>query len=522
MKLKLVSAILVIVLSISLLSVGCNSVGQKKEGGLTALDETVEFKPLTAEGDSKLANNPDRGYRTEFVVYVKRTLPSGQKPAARTVYVDQSEENIREQIQNIFNIYIYNRDEQAKLALSYIYITDWREKELDENLLNFFKIYFTMCREQKIKNMLRISYCSTTANLDEGADEKTIVRHTKQLKPVISEFADTIHTISCGFVGAYGEWASTYQRPPVDYATIIKAIVENLAAPNKLYFSIRSPSYKNLVGKDYEYYWSISHNNDAMFGLQTHGWESGGYEVGTPDWEQVTKEGAYTPQGGEMFVNGNMIKTGRIPSGMEILLECYYHRHTSMSFWHGYLEAYREDNVMKRWQQNEQITAQKLSAEGVIYDPYWFMYEDGTPIYRNPYEFIRDHLGYKLQAQKANISWSGSADDKISIEMSLVNYGFAAAFNMMSGFAILDSDYNLVTEVEAGTPSTWYNRDPDDPYSMEVLTHTISAELDVVSNEGQYYIAFYLKNTMGTYAALSNDMPYKNGYNILYSFEMQY
>lgn len=519
MKLKLVSIVLSAVTLLSVFSVGCKQT-KPSVTGEAFFDETIDFVPLTAEDDGKLANNPDRGYRTEFVIYVKRTLPAGKKPAARTVYVDQSEEQIREQIQSIFNIYIYNRDEQAKLSLSYIYITDWREKELDENLLNFFEIYFTMCREQKIKNMLRVSYCTTTANLDEGADEKTIVRHTKQLSPIISKYADTIHTISCGFVGAYGEWAEAYQRPPVDYATIIKAITENLAVPNNLYFSIRSPSYKNLLGADYEHYWSISHNNDAMFGLQTKGWDSGGYSVGTPDWEQVTKEGAYTPQGGEMFVNGNMLETGRIPSGMEIILECYYHRHTSMSFWHGYLEAYKSDNVMKRWQQNEQVTPQKLSAEGVIYDPYWFMYDDGTPIYRDPYQFIRDHLGYKLQAQNANISWSGEEADKISIEMNLVNYGFAAAFNMISGFAILDSNYNVVSEVKAGQPSTWYNRDPDDPYSMEVLTHTVSAELDGVSKGGEYHIAFYLKNTMETYAALSNKMPYVNGYNILYSFEI--
>ena len=519
MKRKAISLILCLFLILSFFTVGCTKESNKEEAE-ASFDESLEFIPLTAEGDSKLANNPDRGYRTEFVFYVKRTLPAGQKPAARTVYVDQSEEKIREQIQSVFNIYIYNRAEQSKLALSYIYITDWRGRELDENLLNFFKIYFTMCREQKIKNMLRVSYCTTTANLDEGADEKTIVRHTRQLKDVIAEFSDTIHTISCGFVGAYGEWAETYQRPPVDYATIIKAITENLAVPNNLFFSIRSPSYKNLCGSDYEHYWSISHNNDAMFGLQTKGWESGGYSVGTPDWEQVTKEAAYTPQGGEMFVNGNMLQTGRIPSGMEIILECYYHRHTSMSFWHGYLEAYREDNVMKRWQNNEQVTPQSLSAQGVLYDPYWFVYDDGTPLYRNPYQFIRDHLGYKLQAQSAKVSWSGNSEDKISVDMSLKNYGFAAAFNMMSGFAILDKDYNVVSEVAAGEPHTWYNRDPENTYSQEVLTHNISAELDGVSQEGTYYIAFYLRNTMNSYAALSNDMPYKNGYNILYSFEV--
>lgn len=501
---------------------GCSSKsGKPAKEQQTAISENVSLAPLTKEGDDKLKDNPDRGYRTEFVIYVKRTLPDGQKPAARTVYVDQSEQAIRDAIQSIFNIYIYNRAEQSKLSLSYVYITDWREKEIDDNLKNFFRIYFTMCREQKIKNMLRICYCSSTKDLDEGADQRTIVRHTKQLSDIISEFSDTIHTISCGFVGAYGEWVATYQYPEVDYATVIKAIVENLCVPNDLFFSIRSPSYKNLVGKDYKYYWSISHNNDALFGQQTKGWESGGYEVGTPDWEQVTQEGAYTPQGGEMFVNSAMINTGRIPSGWEVILECYNHRHTSLSFWHGYLEVYAQDNVMKRWQLYETITTEKLNANGMVHDPNWFLNKNGEVVQRDPYEFLRDHLGYRLFAKEVKVDWSGKLSDKIKVEMNLNNFGFAAAFNMHSGFVLLDENYKEVYFVEAGEPKTWYNRDPDNPKSSEVLTHNVSAELEAANLTGTYHIAFYLKNTMETKAALANDIPYENGYNILYSFEIK-
>ncbi len=495
---------------------GCG--GDESSGSIA---QNVQLAPLTSEGDEKLFDNPDRGYRTEFVFYVKRTKKSDETYDARTVFVDRDEESIRKAIQSVFDIYIYNKPEKAKLSLSYIYITDWRDKELDENLLNFFKIYFEMCREQKIKNMLRICYCSGTSRLDEGADQITIIRHIKQLKDTIAEYADTIHTISCGFVGAYGEWADVYQYPSVDYATIIKAVTEHLAVPNNLFFSIRSPKYKNLVGSDYEYYWSISHNNDAMFGLQTKGWNSDDYEVGTPEWEQVTKEAAYTPQGGEMFVNSNLLSTGRVPSGMEILLECYAHRHTSMSFWHGYLDAYKDDNVIKRWQVYEQVTAEILTANNVIYDPNWFLNSDGSAAYRNPYEFIRDHLGYRLVGKNVNVNWSGELTDKINVDLEFNNYGFAAAFNMMSSFAVLDSEYNLVSEISAGDPHTWYNRDPENPSSTEVLTHNISAALDAPQAKGSYYIAFNLKNTMGTTAALANNIPYENGYNILYSFKVK-
>ena len=104
--------------------------------------------------------------------------------------------------------------------------------------------------------------------------------------------------------------------------------------------------------------------------------------------------------------------------------------------------------------------------------------------------------------------------------MTFKNYGFAAAFNMISGFAILDSENNVLFEIAAGEPKTWYNRDPDEPSSPHVLTHTVSAELDGIKKKGTYRVAFYLRNTMGTYARISNKLDIENGYNVLYTFQV--
>lgn len=516
---RLIAFVLCIILVLSL-SIGCSEQknGNKEVLEFDSVSESVSFAPLNSNDDALLWNNPDRGFRTEFVIWARKTQGNAPREK-RTVYVDESEEQIRKDIQSVFDIYIYSKSLKPKLALAYIYITDWRNGELDENVLRFFDIYFTMCREQGIKNMLRVSYCDNHNELDRGADQQTIVRHVKQLRDTISKHADTIHTIECGFVGSYGEWASAYQHPPVDYATVIKAIVENLAVPNNLYFSIRDPNYKNMVGKDYEHYWSIAYNCDAMFGYQDR-WCSDGYLPDTARWAQVENEGAYTPQGGEMFTNQAMFNSNTIPNGWEMIMQCYYHRQTSMSSWHGYMEAYYTDNVMQRWMDNEVISTSKLDSKGMIYDPAWFLDDNGNTVERNPYEFIRDHLGYKIVAQQMNLSWSGNPADMITIDMSLINYGFSAAFNLESGFAILDSDGNVISETVAGEPNKWYNRNPDDPYSREVLTHTIFAELRAPEKSGEYKVAFFLRNKMGQYANLSNKVTRLNGYNILYTFEI--
>ena len=42
----------------------------------------------------------------------------------------------------------------------------------------------------------------------------------------------------------------------------------------------------------------------------------------------------------------------------------------------------------------------------------------------------------------------------------------------------------------------------------------------VLTQAGEYKIAFFLRNTMGQYANLSNEVTRVNGYNILYTFKI--
>lgn len=514
MRKRTVSLLLCLLLMFSFCFVGC----EKKDSVIfNPVNKTVNVKPLYSEGDDQLWGNPDRGFRTEFLILLKKTR-GNEKYDPRTIFVDESEEQIRKDIQSIFDIYIYSKPLKCKIALTYIYLTEWRREELSEDFFRFLDVYFEMCREQGIKNNLRFAYCDSHEALDRCADEQTMIRHIKQLKEPVSKNADAIHTIESGFVGSYGEWASVYQEPAVDYATIVKAIVENLAVPNNLFFSV-SYGPKDTIEKDYEYYWSISHNNDAMFGYHNRGWKPNS-EYGTPGWLRLEKEGAYTPQGGEMHTNLTVMNNNTVPIGWEMVMQCYYWRQTTFSAWHGYLEAYWKDNVMQRWMDNERITAEKLSSKGMIYDPSWFLNENGETVERNPFEFIRDHLGYKIVAQDVGVSWSGKTSEKMNVTMNLINYGFSAAFNLESGFVLLDSDGNVVSEVKAGEPNKWYNRSPEDAYSTEVLTHEISTEIAPPTESGSYRLAFYLRNTMGQYAKLSNTVEILKGYNILCSFEI--
>lgn len=510
-------------------------------------DETIELLPITASNDGLLDRNPDRGYRSEIVLRIDSTRRTDKKHDSRTVFADESEKIIRSTMETTFNFYFKDAVSNDRMFLAYIYLTDYHNSDLSDDAMKAIKIFFEICRERKVKSMLRFCYNWSYAKnfklsdenkkllASECADEATILHHIEQLKPLIAEYSDTIHTISNGFIGYVGEWAYSYQYPEVDYPTVMKAIVEKLCVPNGLYFSNRDPEYKNqLIERepDYKYLRYIGNNNDAMFGEQTNkDWYSGNMQLGRPEWQQVTDEAAYTPQDGEMFTLNAVIDTDhgryynpRVPSGLQMILECAHHRHTSMSNWHCYAEALSpshknyENNIMLNWKTKHTITEQELIDNKIIYDPAWFYDDEGNKVTRNPYDFIKDHLGYRLVASK--ISTSTNNDNKINVTMNFKNYGFAAAFMLESGFAVLDDEYNVIETIKAGEPEKWYSHDPENYLSTEVIEHSIDAALPLPTESGKYYIAFYLKNTMNDGARLSNKVNFKNGHNILYAFEI--
>ena len=539
MKHRIVALLLCFVIVASVILSGCSDKVPKQV--TTAVDDTVTFTPLTASGDSVISDNPDRGFRTQFVLYIEKTKEPGIEYDKRTFFCDMTEDAILEKIDFIVRIYFPTGSwHDSKLVNSYVYLTSFHDyEEIPESAVKIIKIYFDTLRKKKIKQNLRIAYNYNYALyngieenklklVSECATQEIILKHIDQLAPVINEYADTMHKISCGFIGYGGEQAVTYQWPPVNYNTVIKAVVEKWCVPNNLYYSVRLPEYEYNLKKtepDWQYFGYIGFNNDAMYGEQTNNdWNSAGFQKGNPKnmnvdwWEYAAKEAAYSPQDGEMFTNSVLLNYNMVPTGMQIILECFRHRYVGMSQWHSYLEARNgvRKGIMQGWIDYQTITPELLDKNGIIYDPNWFVDDNGNSVMRNPYEFLRDHLGYKLVAQNATIK---SDEDSVNITMTLKNYGFAAAFNLASGFAILDENYNVISTVDAGNPYTWYNRDPEDPYATAVLEHTVSAEIALPQSAGNYYIGFYLKNTAGHAATLSNKLDFEGGCNILYQFE---
>ncbi len=527
--------ITVLMLSLSLLLsfIGCGA-SQKT---VTAFNEEADLLPLTADGDGWLSYNPDRGFRSGTGFSVGELAKLG------------SDEKISNAVYKTLDNYVFRLHDNTKVInISYNLSAYNKSKKLPDEALNVIRITGDLLRLKGYKQSVNFVYNSSyhvaytvseeaRKNIESvSASEEIMLSHIEQLAPVMKEYKDTVFSVMGGFIGFSGDMAESSQYPPVDRNRIMKAVMEKLVVPLDTYYLIRTPSNKYDFEKaypDYKESKRISFVNKSMFGVQTKlGWNSGGYQKGNPEndpvdwWEYVTEQAAFAPNDGEIFPNSNLIGKGshptpRIMTGLEIILECAHHSLTTMGFWNGYYEVDRTKEspaVMDLWQE-QAITPEILNENKIVYDPAWFLDDNGETAARNTFQFIRDHLGYKLVGEKFKASSDGKT---IKASLSLKNYGFSAAFNIKSGFALLDADYNIISRADAGEPNEWYSHDPKDPTSTAVPTYTAEAELSAPETAGEYHIAFYLKNSMDDGAALSNrEVPFENGMNILYTFKTE-
>lgn len=469
-------------------------------GGTVAVDKTLE--PLNSEEDALLWKNPDRGYRIDsWCDLYEMTLVKDPKAVMKA--------RLQEQVPP---------EGMPMISQTYIYLSGFNSRAITDKGLQALGQVFEAHLELGIKIQPRFCYAKDINDALNDAPQNIMLQHIKQLAPVIKTWSRAIQFFPICFIGAWGEWHGEYY--PIDRALIAKTVMEQLVVPNNLYALIRLPAYKNLL-KGTPYYDRIGIENDSIFGkIVDMGYGTGGLDGGSDQWMQLLREAAYTPQEGELYLQYWFKENDVELDNLKILEQLSEHRFTTLSLIHSYVDAGAGDDTnIGKWKK-EPITESWLKGRGIQYDPAWFRDKAGKTIRRNMFEFVRDHLGYKLVAQRVKVSGSGKPSSALNVEMPLINYGFAAAFNLESGFVLLDSGNQVVSTVKSGVPETWYNRNPAQYTDSRNLTHTLKATLKLPAKPGRYKLAFYLKNTADQYARLSNRTPMAGGYHILHEFDV--
>ena len=517
----------------------------------------VAINPSTAEKDLELSDyNPDRGFRMQIMVDLTQTTK--EKLTTDFYWFDEYKEGADSVRKGIWT--------DPNVALVYFELTNWCHDEvLPQEVFDRMQMAFDCAEELGLRIIVRFLYQESTGinpktnrhyYKDQMPKQETMFGHMEQLKPILEKNKKTIYGVEAGFMGAYAEWHGYADNFYADYnyttgkrstgefswkllwehtedydeALIIKHILDMV--PEELPVFLRMPQYVYMFAErfpDEKYVSRLGTHNDSFFGM--HDDEPAGkpYSHRNHEFSEYAHLVSNSvPSGGECFWGSlwSDPDTGRVYSratGKSSILAFKYYHQTIFSIFHNSFEVLsvvakgswkfsERESDMIIWAKTE-ITEKWLTQNNIFYSPSYFKDENGNTVKRSEYEFIRDHLGYRLEAKELEILGELSRNNNIKVSADLVNYGFSAAYNLSSEFVVLDKNNKIVSRAETGNPSDWFN-------SSALEVQTISSRIDLPSKSGKYKLALYVHNPRGDGVYLANDIQQEDGFNILYEFRV--
>ena len=390
------------------------------------------------------------------------------------------------------------------VAQMFCYLTEYAHGPLPQSLLDRLQEEFDLARRLGVKALLWFAYEQDDTRKD-GPTAEQILKHVVQLKPVVRKNTDVIYVLQAGFIGAWGEWRSGVHlgSGPECHAPILKAILE-LCPPDRM-TQVRTPHYKHqavplITGKPYQPLSEataftaipearIGFHNDGVLASNRHGetWKRG---PGDPEFDLMTQESAWLPVDGELFWGDAM---GAV-DGLEAAKYLRLHHFTTLSISHSYSEREGKPLGIDRWRSTPITGRQLEKARLPISDGY---FEDiiGQPVQRTQFEYVRDHLGYRLELREAAFPAEITRGDNWRVSLKLINRGFATPINPREVRLLLVSrEGKVAAEIPlACDPRRWQPYRPGDP-DYEPLVHNIDYVGRVPENlpAGEYSLALWL------------------------------
>lgn len=198
-------------------------------------------------------------------------------------------------------------DDGVTLLQRLYYLKGYRDRPLDSEQLDLIRNDFATSRAAGMKVILRFAYSSRIGEPD--APRTIVLRHLRQLRPLLRENADLILTVQAGFIGAWGEWhASTNGlTEPEAMREIAFALLDALPVDRTI--QVRTPKQKQLLLQETapltdpppdrsQRVARIGHHNDCFLADET---DTGTYRRDRLEADRlyVANDSRYVPVGGE-------------------------------------------------------------------------------------------------------------------------------------------------------------------------------------------------------------------------------
>jgi hypothetical protein len=386
------------------------------------------------------------------------------------------------------------------LVQAYCYLTEFADRPISAEKLQWLQESFDNLRRRGLKAVLRFAY-ERDMGLKEGPTPDWILQHIDQLQPLLHRNLDVIYVLQAGFIGAWGEWHSAARIGADDYtarARIIKRLLEVL--PPERMLQVRVPKYKRLalsqpvldafleVGPGNAFSnipaARIGFHNDGFLAGPSDGgtWPEGPLfgQPGNPEFDYMTRESAFVPVDGELFWADQgfdgQAAWGVGVDGLNAAVRMRLHHYSSFSLAHSYSEREGKPYSIDHWLSTPAAIDALRKAKMPLADG-WFEDGFGQSVVRTQFEYLQDHLGYRLELQSALIPEQVKPGATFRVEIQLVNRGFSTLCNRRPVKLALVDSAGRVSQIAVNScdPRQWQPFRPGD-VEYQPLVHQIAWE----------------------------------------------
>lgn len=459
--------------------------------GCNSNRDTIEFHgicPDDANGRHGLYN-PGRGFRLEVAVDV-----------------EEQRDNPTQELIHLSDKYA---SDSVSLAQSYFYLTYTIGQELSKEHFETMQCYFDQLQELGKKADLRFAYEKDFAGRAPiGPTLEQALAHLEQLKPFLEKNKDLILVVQAGVIGAWGEWHSSVHGLENSKEAMI-AVLEKLLAvvPADKQVQVRVPDYKNLMKDKPELYKRLSFHDDFIV-IRPDKWDGDMHE-GTENFDQIVRESPYLVVDGELpwgfwsvGADPDSPSAGWIIDGMQVARRLFLQHFTSLSIIHNYKEQHAnrkfdENNPpeysMVVWKKTF-INEDTLKKYRMPISDRYFTQKDGKKTERSVFEYIRDHLGYRIELQKLDMPAKLHAGEDNHLRLELVNRGFATVADKHTACYVLIDAEGKVTEFPIDTyPADWQPFQPGDS-TFTPLVHAMETVITLPESypSGTYKLGLWM------------------------------
>lgn len=456
--------------------------------GASAQDKR-SFRGLCADDSLAVSGlfNPGRGFRLETAVNVM-----GDR------------ERATEQLDKLAAMYA---SDKVSLSQSYFYLADALGHRLSEQDFLTMQTYFDRLKALGMKSVLRFAYEGDfMGRAAKGPTLRQALEHLDALKPFLEKNRDLILVVQAGVIGAWGEWHSSVHRlEESDTAkrAILTKLLEVIPAGKQL--QVRIPEYKNLLKDAPELYRRLSFHDDFIV-IKPDRWDGDMHE-GTANFDQMVAEAPDLIVDGELpwgfWSVGNdpdSPSVGWLIRGSEVARRLFLQHYTSLSIIHNYKEHHSSHKFsilpefsMIRWQKTPIDTA-FLRENKMPFSAAYFCDSDGRRVDRSEFDYIRDHLGYRLELSELEYTKVMNRGVDYQLRLSLLNRGFSTVFDARDvSFVLIDESSEVIPFKIDSDCSQWQPYRPGDP-NCTPLQHTIVCPMTLPAGlaPGKYRLGLWI------------------------------